>query len=310
MPNRTASDPIARKASLPASVVKLLRPKQWSKNFLVFAAILFTGAFGHTQSIIWALLGFAAMCMASSGTYIFNDLADIERDRAHPKKRLRPLASGAVPKSMGIVLGVVLLVGSLAIGWSLNRSTGTIITTYLLLQVLYNWKLKRTPIADVYCIALGFVLRAALGAAAITVQISAWLLFCTGALALMLGFAKRRNEFISQGEDRANSRESLVKYTKTALDVFVTMFACAAAICYGLYTIESETGRHFPALILTSPFVFYGITRYVLLVFTQDEGGEPADVLFKDKHIIASVVLFIVAAAVAVSGFRIPLLEK
>ena len=304
--------PPVKRAALPVAAILLLRPKQWAKNLLVFAAFLFTGSesFSNPHRIAFVLFGFMAMCFASSATYIFNDLADLERDRQHHKKRNRPLASGAVPKNLGIAMGVGLLAISLGIAWSMNKTSFSIVLIYLVLQVLYNWKLKRTPIADVYCIAVGFVLRAALGAAAITVSISAWLLFCTGALALMLGFAKRRNEFILQGDDRAASRESLVHYTKLSLDALVIMFATAAALCYGLYCIESTTAKKFPALILTSLFVFYGITRYVLLVFTADEGGEPADVLFRDKHIIASVVLFIAAAAFAVSGYSIPLLER
>lgn len=300
----------AKKKSLPVASLLLLRPKQWAKNLLVFAAFLFTGGFKDTFAISHVLVAFFAMCFASSATYIFNDLADIERDRAHPKKRYRPLASGSVPVPVAVGIGAALLVASLGMAGWLNASSVVIVTVYLILQVLYNWKLKHTPIADVYTIAVGFVLRAVLGAAAISVAISPWLLFCTGALALMLGFAKRRNEFITQGDDRASSRESLVHYSKLSLDALVIMFGTAAALCYGLYCIESSTAKKFPGIILTSLFVFYGITRYVLLVFTGDEGGEPADVLFKDKHIIASVVLFIVAAIAAVSGLPIHLLEQ
>ncbi len=292
------------------SLIKLLRVKQWSKNLLVFAAFLFTGAFSHRESWILVLLTFTAMCMASSGTYVVNDIVDADRDRLHPSKRLRPMASGQISTRVGIALAVLLLVGSVLLSWSINLSCVSIVVAYLGLQVLYNLWLKLTPVADVYCIATGFVLRAVLGAAAISVTISPWLLLCTGALALMLGFAKRRNEFILQGEARTATRESLAHYNQLSLDVFVTMFACAAALFYGLYTIQSETAHRFPGLIMTAPFVFYGITRYVLLVFTQDEGGEPAEVLFKDRHIVITLILFVVAAGLAVSGVSLPLLEK
>lgn len=301
----------ARVRPLPISLILLLRPKQWTKNLLVFAAFIFTAGSAHSStSGPYALLAFAAMCMASSATYIFNDIADVQRDRAHPKKRLRPIASGAVPVPVASVIGALLLVASIAIGFFLSHTTGTIIISYLVLQVVYNLGLKHVPVADVFIISLGFIFRAALGAAAISVTISTWLLFCTGALALMLGFAKRRNEYIQQGEDRASSRESLAGYSKGALDALVIMFACGAALCYGVYAVDSSTARKFPALILTSIFVFYGICRFVLIVFGKDEGGEPESLLFKDRHILFSIVMFVLSAVLAMSGFRIPLLEQ
>jgi 4-hydroxybenzoate polyprenyltransferase len=294
----------------PSTFVRLLRMKQWAKNLLVFAAPLFSGISGHSQFIVPALLAFAAMSLVSSTTYIINDLLDVERDRQHPVKRLRPLASGAIPKALGIAIAAICFCGGIGIAAWLGKGCLAIVSAYLLLQVLYNWKLKKLPIADVYTIAVGFILRAVLGAAAIGVSISGWLLFCTGALALMLGFAKRRNEFIVQGEDRTVSRESLAHYNRSSLDALVCMFASGAAMCYAIYSLQSKTAHKYPAMILTSVFVFYGIARYVLIVFSADEGGEPADVLFKDKHIIFSVLGFVLAAALATSGIHIPLLEQ
>jgi 4-hydroxybenzoate polyprenyltransferase len=249
------------------------------------------------------------MCLVSSATYIFNDIQDAERDRAHPKKRLRPIASGAVSAHTASFLAFILLIGGLALGWLLGLASLAVIAGYILIQVAYNLGLKRVPVADVYAIAMGFVLRATLGAAAIDVRISGWLLFCTGGLALTLGFAKRRQEFIVQGEERAATRQSLVHYNLKALDALVVMFATAASLCYGVYTLESQTAARYPALILTAPFVFYGVTRYVLLVFTLDEGGEPEEVLFKDPHMLASIVLFFIAAIIAVTWHRVPLIE-
>ncbi|AIE87408.1 UbiA prenyltransferase [Fimbriimonas ginsengisoli Gsoil 348] len=292
------------------SVVKLIRPKQWAKNLLVFAALLFTAGYHHPDLILRSVAAFFAMSMLSSCTYVFNDLIDIKRDRMHPKKRFRPLASGALSKESGVALGTGLLFAGVLVAFGLGKGPIVIAIVYLGMQVLYNWRLKHTPIADVFTIAVGFVLRAVLGAAAIKVLISGWLLFCTGALALMLGFAKRRNEFILQGEDRSSSRESLVHYNRAALDAIVIMFAAGAAMCYGIYTLQSQTAHKYPALILTSIFVFYGITRYILLIFTIDEGGEPADVLFKDRHIIACVILFVISAVLAMSGLRLPILEQ
>ncbi len=306
----TQADHADRKTGV-AAVLSLLRPKQWAKNLLVFAAPIFASKMTDSGSALLALQAFAAMCLMSSATYIFNDLADVKRDREHPKKRLRPLASGAVAIPTATVIGVLLGALALFLGFSLNTTSGTVLISYALLQVLYNLALKRTPIADVFTISLGFIFRAALGAFAVWVPISGWLLFCTGALALMLGFAKRRNEFIMQGEQRTASRESLAGYTKAGLDALVTMTATGAAICYGIYSVDSATAAKFPAIVVTSLFVFYGIARYVMIVFSKDEGGEPADLLFKDPHLLASVVLFLVSAMVAVSGqFQIPLLVK
>jgi len=294
---------------VPYRLFKLLRVKQWAKNLLVLAAPLFSRVGHHSSFVVPTLMAFLAMSLVSSSTYVCNDLFDIERDRLHPTKKLRPLASGAISKGLGIALGLLCLVVGLGIAGWLGKGSLAIVLTYLGLQVLYNWRLKRIPVADVFTLSLGFILRAALGAAAISVSISGWLLFCTGALALMLGFAKRRNEFILQGEERMGSRESLAHYSRPALDALVCMFAAGAAICYAIYTIESRTAHRYPAIILTSLFVFYGITRYVFLVFAVDEGGEPADVLFKDKHIIFSVVGFLASAVIAMSGVRIPIIE-
>jgi 4-hydroxybenzoate polyprenyltransferase len=293
-----------------AAFIRLLRPKQWTKNLLVFAALLFTGNFTNPHFLWLSILAFLAMCAVSSSTYIFNDIQDAERDRAHPKKRLRPIASGAVQPGTAVAVAIVLAVLGLAIAAALGVGSVVIVVTYLLIQLLYNVGLKRIPVADVYAIAFGFVLRAALGAAAIEVKLSGWLLFCTGALALMLGFGKRRNEFILQGEERSVSRQSLVHYNRVALDGLVLMFATASAICYGLYTLESQTAARYPGIILTAPFVFYGITRYVLLIFTADEGGEPEEILFKDPHLVISIVLFVAAAGIAMLGTTLPLLER
>jgi 4-hydroxybenzoate polyprenyltransferase len=291
------------------AMLRLLRPKQWTKNLLVFAALLFTGTFDSAQPVLLTVLAFLAMCAASSATYIANDVQDAARDRLHPKKRHRPIAAGLVSPRSAAAVAVLLIAGALAVGIYLGPLATTILVLYLVLQVLYNVGLKAVPVADVYLIATGFVLRAALGAAAIHVVVSGWLLFCTGALALMLGFGKRRNEFILQGEERAATRQSLVHYNRHALDALVVMFATAAALCYGVYTLESQTARAFPALIMTAPIVFYGVTRYVVLIFTMDEGGEPEDLLFRDPHLVATIVLFVLTAGIAMSGVRLPLLE-
>ncbi len=276
---------------------------------MVFAAWLFVGGFRDPGLTLLIVQAFAAMCLVSSAVYIANDLRDIERDRKHPKKRLRPLASGRVSKNAAIGLAILCLLAGLGLALAINKSSLAVIAAYLVLQIAYNGYTKHMAVADVFSIAIGFVLRAVLGAAAIKVEISGWLLFCTGALALLLGFSKRRSEFLTVADSNL-TRESLAKYTKTSLDILVAIYACAASICYGIYCLESETAKKFPGLIITSIFVFYGIARYVLIVFSQDEGGEPETLLYKDKHILLSVVLFVLASILAISGFQIPLVSN
>jgi 4-hydroxybenzoate polyprenyltransferase len=293
------------------AALRLLRPKQWAKNLLVFAAYIFAAKFSDPDATRNVLIAFAAMCLLSSATYVANDIFDRNKDREHPLKRNRPIASGAASIPIAWALSLILLAaGMFLVIAFLNTTSLVLVLSYLAIQMLYNGSLRQIPVADVFAIALGFVIRATLGAAAIWVPVSGWLLFCTGALALMLGFAKRRNEFLLQGNVAVGSRQSLGGYTRPALDALVISTATASALCYGIYAIESDTAAKYPALILTTVFVSYGIARYVFLIFTRDEGGEPADVLFGDPHILGSVVLFLITAVIAVSGVHIPLLEK
>lgn len=290
-------------------VVRLLRPKQWTKNLLVFAAFIFAGKYTDPVATREVLLAFLAMCMVSSATYIANDLADRQRDAEHPVKRNRPLASGAISPAVAVVLAVVLLLTGTFVAWVVEPWTVSIIGGYIVVQVLYNAWLKSVAVADVFAIATGFVLRAILGAQAIHVPISGWLLFCTAALALMLGFAKRRQEFISMGDDRTRSRESLAGYTRGVLDVFVATFAGVAVMAYGIYSLQSPTATAYPGLLITVPFVLYGVSRYLYIVFTKNEGAEPAEILLKDGHVIFSVVGFVVASVVAIAGLEIPIVN-
>jgi len=300
---------ILRRTGMMQGIFKLIRPKQWAKNLLVFAAFLFTGSLSRTDHLTLALIAFAAMCLVSSATYVFNDLADVERDRAHPVKQNRPIAAGLVSTTTAWLVGVTMGICGLGLGFSLGEGALTILGVYAVTQVLYNWKIKSYAVADVFTIAFGFVLRAALGAAAIGVGMSGWLFLCTASLALMLGFAKRRNEYILQGKDRSLSRQSLSAYSQLSLDMFVAIFSGLAIMCYGLYTLESETARTYPGLILTFPFVVYGVCRYLLAVYTKDEGGEPADTLFGDRHVLFSVIGFLLAAALAMSKVSVPLIS-
>lgn len=288
-------------------MLRLLRPKQWSKNLLVFAALLFTGSFRDPIQFGRALLAFAGMCALASAVYVVNDRLDVERDRAHPTKRNRPLASGIVSfKASLVLLWALALVGAAALV-ALGPGTTAIGAAYVSIQIAYNLGLKRQPIADVFTIATGFVLRAALGAAALGVAISGWLLLCTAALALTLGFAKRRQELVRVGVE---SREALRGYTRPALDTLVAVNAGSALVCYAVYSLQSETAHRFPGLVVTTLFVAYGVCRYLLLVFAEDEGGEPADLLFSDPHLLFAILGFFAASVWAVSGGAVPFVGR
>lgn len=292
------------------SAIQLLRLRQWTKNLLVFAALLFTASFDDPKKVFLAFAAFFAMSMASSAVYVMNDLIDVDKDRLHPEKKSRPLASGAISKPEAATLAFASLMISLFLSAKINPASQHAILFYIGLQVLYNLKAKHIPIADVFTVSLGFVVRAALGAVAIGVQISGWLLLCTMALALLLSLGKRRHEFILMGEQRGESRASLAGYTQQTLDALVVFSACSSALFYGVYALESATAATHPGLIVTTVFVFYGVARYVYLIFSRGEGGEPDKILLTDPHIIASVILYVLFAVLAMKGLNLPYIES
>lgn len=283
-------------------IIKLLRPKQWTKGLLVFAAILFSNGFRDPVLLGKAGLAFVAITLVSAAVYVFNDLRDASSDRLHPKKRLRPIAAGTVSAPTATAIGVICLGLGLAGAAALGQSSLLIVLIYVAVQLGYNLGLKRVPVADVHLLASGFVLRAVLGAVAISAVISPWLLFCTGSLSLMMGFGKRRQEFMMMGADRGQTRHSLTGYTQQSLDAMFIATAAMAAIGFGIYSIDSETARQHPQLVVTSIWVVYGIMRYVFLVFGQDEGGEPENILFSDRQLQVALIGFFVTALFALAA--------
>lgn len=290
----------------PAAILRLMRPKQWTKNLLVFAALIFTGGYRDQKQVIAVLLTFVAMCLVSSATYALNDVADDKRDRLHPKKKDRPVASGQVSVTGAVALAIVLLAAGLALAWWVQMAVLIGAAIYLGIQAIYNVGFKSLPVLDVFTLSSGFVLRAIIGAAAINVQVSVWILLCTGALALLLGFAKRRSEFVLMGDDRGQSRPALHGYSIRALDGLVLISGCCAAVTFGMYVVESETAKKFPALIFTAPIVLFGIYRYLFLVFSNDEGGEPENLVFGDPQMIGTLIAFLAAAFYAMGGAELP----
>lgn len=283
------------------AALRLLRPKQWAKNLLVFAALIFTGQFTNAQALTAVLLAFLALCLISSATYVVNDILDIEKDRAHPVKQNRPLAAGLISSSAAWAMAAGCLLSGTLVSLLIRPTFLIGVGIYLALQFAYNLFTKRIPILDVFTIGTGFVLRAALGAVAIKVEMSAWLLFCTGVLALLIGFGKRRHEFLLDGHRAESSRPALAGYTLPLLDNMVVFSAALAALSYGVYAIQSQTGQAYPALVLTIPFVIYGVARYMFLIFAKGDGGEPENIVLRDPHMLITLALFTAAAVYAVA---------
>lgn len=273
--------------------MRLLRPRQWIKNFFVLAPLLFSGQAMQREFQVRALAAFAVFCLLASGVYAFNDVMDRTSDRSHPVKRLRPVASGAVTASGALTLSVVLLLGSVIGAFTLGAQVGWVALAYLSINILYGLALKRMVIVDVFAVASFFVLRLLAGAGAVGVHPSVWLLLCGGLLALFLGFAKRRHELELLGADSAGHRAVLSQYTTAFLDQLSVVLLSVTVVCYIMYTLESETARLVgtEALSYSAVFVLYGVLRYMFLVHNR-KGGDPAETLLGDRPLQAAVILW------------------
>jgi 4-hydroxybenzoate polyprenyltransferase len=275
--------------------IRLLRPVQWSKNSVVFAALVF-GRQSDPDDFLRALVAFLAFCALSSATYIFNDWSDIERDRLHPVKRHRPLAAGEVDPARALILSAVLALGSLSAAFAVTRMLGFVLLAYLALMTAYTLRLKRVMILDVFVIAAGFLLRAIAGAVAVDVPISMWLMLCTMLLALFLGFAKRRNELTTLDRDASLHRTSLRGYTTEVLDQFIVVSAAAAVMAYAMYTFSADTVPENGIMMITVPMVIFAMFRYLYLVYVRRLGGAPEILLFRDVPLLGSIIVWGVTA--------------
>ncbi|NUO18038.1 decaprenyl-phosphate phosphoribosyltransferase [bacterium] len=285
-----------------AAIIELLRPAQWSKNMIIFAAVLFSPArvvLDTPQVIVQALQGFFAFCLLSSAVYALNDLLDLKADREHPKKKSRPLPSGRVSAGTAALLAVLL--GGIGIGWAflLDVYFGAVAAAYLTVNLAYSLGMKRAVILDVLLLSMGFVLRAVGGVAVIRsmlpdVYLSYWLILCAFLLSLFLALAKRRHEIALLGEAAASHRASLAAYSLTFIDQMLAALCAATMVAYSLYTISDDTFRHYGtrALFWTLPFVVYGLFRYLYLIYNRGEGGDPTKLLVKDRATLVNVALW------------------
>lgn len=286
-----------------------MRPRQWAKNLLVFAGLLFTLDQPH-QSADYLRVGLAFLlfCLLSGSVYLINDVADAAADRNHPRKRFRPVASGRLPVPVALSVALLCIPAALGLAYAVLGTEFTLTAVaYFALTLAYTFRLKHLVIVDVMTVAAGFILRAVAGTVVIHVPSTQWLLVCTGLLALFVALGKRRGEFVSVataqqqavGVEIPASRRILAQYSLPLLDQMTTIVATACLIAYLLYTFSSETGQKHPYLMATAPFVLYGLFRYLYLSQQEGKGEAPEEVLLRDGPMLVNILLWVLAVFLA-----------
>lgn len=297
LPNTNVGAKEKKVGSLPYTLqmyIVQLRPRQWTKNLLVFAALIFSIQKATMDMLMHSVAGFLLFCFVSSCVYILNDFVDREADRQHPEKRHRPMASGAIPAQGALMLGAVLLMGSLATAYVLSSVFGLLLTVYFVLNVAYSFKLKHVVIVDVLIVASGFVLRAIGGGLVIGVALTPWFLICTLLLSIFLAISKRRHEVYALQHDSGSHRKVLEFYSIDLLNQLNSIVTTATIMSYALFTFTSGHTVH---LMWTLAFVIYGVFRYLYLIHMEDKGGKPEKVLFEDRHLLVTVMLYAFSVA-------------
>lgn len=300
VPAAELAAPELRAASL-RDWVRLARPRQWIKNAFILAPLLFSGRALDTHAQLAELGAFAAFCLLASAIYLGNDIVDAAADRAHPVKRNRPIAAGRISPVAAAGAAALLLAGALTLAWQLGPVVALIGVAYVLLNVLYSFRLKHIVLVDVFVVASFFILRLLAGAAAIGVQPSVWLLLCGGLLALYLGFTKRRHELTLLGSRGSAHRQVLSLYSAELLDQISVVLLSATVISYVMYTRESATAAAVgsDALSYSTVFVIYGVFRYLFLVHRKN-GGSPTETLLTDRSLLLAVLAWLIYCGVIV----------
>lgn len=278
-------------------ILRTMRPRQWTKNVFVFAALIFDGKLGRMPLVAQTIAAFVAFCLISSVVYIINDIVDIEKDRAHPTKRGRPLASGQLSRRVAVGAAAVLAALALGGAFAWENELGWVVLGYLALNLAYSFYLKRIVIIDVLSIAAGFVLRVVAGVVVVNVvRFSPWLYVCTTLLALLLGLGKRRHELTLLAGGATAHRAILDHYTIPFLDQLIGLVTSTTIIAYSLYTFSAPNLPPNDLMMVTIPFVIYGLFRYLYLIHVRGEGGAPDELLLRDPPLLVSVVLWGLAA--------------
>lgn len=270
-----------------------MRPRQWPKNAFVFVALIFDGKLRDLESVLATTGAFILLCLMSSAVYLMNDLSDIESDRQHPTKKNRPLPAGELSTTTAKGAAIIFAGGSLVAGFLLSPEFGLILLAYLLIQIAYTFWLKNVVLFDVLIVALGFVLRIAAGVAVIDVErFSPWLYLFGGFLALFLVLGKRRHELVLLGQEAGKHRQILSEYNLDLIDRMLGLVTTSVLVFYSLYTFLAEGLPTNHTMMLTIPFLMYGIFRYLYLIHVRHEGGAPEEIALRDRPLQATIVCF------------------
>lgn len=275
------------------ALVEAMRPKQWAKNIFVFAPLVFDLKLFHPVYLARTIAGFFLLCLISGAVYLINDLVDAEKDRRHPRKRNRPIASGRLSPRLALAAAILIPLVGLPLGFYLDPLFGAILVAYFILQIAYSFVLKNSVIIDAMAVAAGFVLRVAAGIPLVEAErFSPWIYTCMGLLALFISFSKRRHELTLLGANANNHRESLGEYTIPLLDQFILIVTAATLVAYTLYTFSAPNLPPNHTMMLTVPFVLYAVFRYLYLVYVKGLGGEPEEIVLRDRPLQVGVLLW------------------
>ncbi len=292
-----------------APVFFSLRPKQWIKNLILFAALMFSekGLLFESSAWLYSCAGFFIFCGLSGSVYLLNDITDVEKDRLHPEKSKRPIAAGELSLTEGKAALIVILLICLAAAYHLSQLFFLMALAYFMLNLAYSFKLKNMVILDVMCIATGFVLRATAGVGALkglepSIYISHWLILSTMMLAMFLGLAKRRQEIAIYQEEAIRHRKILAQYSLAFIDQMTSILAAMAILTYAFYTVSADTIAKFGSdkLVYTVPMVLYGILRYLYLIHIQDQGENPSEVITRDRPLQINLLLWVIAVIIII----------
>jgi len=296
------------------SYIRLLRPKQWIKNFFVFAPLIFARELFNPDLLLDAVRAFITFCLSASAVYVLNDIADAEEDRVHPQKRNRPIASGAITVQRGYAIAIILIAVVVPLVFGMDRRFVVCLASYFILNFAYSFKLKEVVLLDVFIVAAGFMLRVLGGAYAIDVSVSSWIVLCTLFISLFLSFAKRRGELVmSQESGSITQRKVLLLYNVQFLDQMLTITAAGAVISYALYTVAPRTVEIYGTdkMIYTTVFVLYGVFRYLHMVHSGISTENPTNAVTSDLTILATGVLWIIACIILIYfGGHVPFLSR
>ncbi len=275
------------------ALIEAMRPKQWAKNIFIFAPLVFDQKLFHPTYLARTVAGLVLLCLISGAVYLMNDLVDAEKDRQHPRKRNRPIASGRLSPRLALAAAVLIPLVGLPLGFLLDPLFGGILLGYLALQVAYSFVLKNAVIIDALAVAAGFVLRVAAGIPLVEAErFSPWIYTCMGLLALFISFSKRRHELTLLGENANGHRESLGEYSVLLLDQFILIVTAATLVAYTLYTFSAPNLPPNHTMMLTVPFVLYAVFRYMYLVYVKGLGGEPEEIVLRDRPLQVGVLLW------------------